>query len=817
MNFTLKKQILILLSLLFFGFIPPLGAETLINDDINENTTWTTRGNPYRINQSISVTNEDQPVTLTIEAGVEVIFKDLRGVADNRIDFRNNSALVIQGTESAPVLFTSEEGDKTITDVYGGLRFHESAKASESVINHAIFEQARQAVIIYTGVPTISNSTFRYCNNGVYMETTDTSQTPLNPVITNSKFLHNAEYGIFIDNANAQISSCRFENNGTWWDWNGKWVPYEGAAVSIRNSDPLFIGNTAPAYDMTAGHNQFIEIRNDFDISAAWEIPGTLDGGGIFPYYIKDSFSFENDTQPITLTIPAGVKVMFNDLRGVAHCRIDIRKNAALTIQGTEGNPVLFTNVEPDKTQTGAWSGIRFLSDSKSSESVISHAIFEQANEAIEIYNGSPTIQNTIFRYGNTGIWVETPDDYAGQSINPLISGCKFLHNSQFGIYFKRADGQVTACRFEENGSWRDWNGKWVPDQGGAIEIENANPVLLNNTAPAYNAVSGNNQFVLIAEDFNRNANWKIPGTLDDDGVFPYFIKRSFTVENEDQPVRLTIDPGVRMIFNDLRGVSYLRLILGSNAALTAEGTMEKPILFTGLEPDKTQKGVWTGINFTDESRPAASKISNVIIEQANEGIDITGGSLAVSSSLFQYCTRGITLYEGSNLQVSNSTFSNNLYGVWTEDPGTGVKINGCIIRENSDHGVYNDSTVCIDARNNFWGHPTGPLDDSDSHDCVYTAGYTYYNPDGQANKVTDHVIYDPWNRSETPCFCPDSDADGVPDAWDDCPGTQAGFYVNKKGCASQLQQFDISGDGKIGLQEIIHFLQVVAGEKVQK
>lgn len=33
------------------------------------------------------------------------------------------------------------------------------------------------------------------------------------------------------------------------------------------------------------------------------------------------------------------------------------------------------------------------------------------------------------------------------------------------------------------------------------------------------------------------------------------------------------------------------------------------------------------------------------------------------------------------------------------------------------------------------------------------------------------------------PCLAPDADGDGVPDAWDNCPGTKPGRAVNKHGC----------------------------------
>lgn len=71
---------------------------------------------------------------------------------------------------------------------------------------------------------------------------------------------------------------------------------------------------------------------------------------------------------------------------------------------------------------------------------------------------------------------------------------------------------------------------------------------------------------------------------------------------------------------------------------------------------------------------------------------------------------------------------------------------------------------------------------------------------------------------------CDDSDGDGVIDQWDTCPDTPKDSCVNKNGCPceglytqEQVNQMisnilcwgDTNGDGKIGLEEAIHALQV--------
>lgn len=65
------------------------------------------------------------------------------------------------------------------------------------------------------------------------------------------------------------------------------------------------------------------------------------------------------------------------------------------------------------------------------------------------------------------------------------------------------------------------------------------------------------------------------------------------------------------------------------------------------------------------------------------------------------------------------------------------------------------------------------------------------------------------------PCDCADTDEDGVADAWDRCSDTPLGMYVDRYGCpAPEVSDStcDINDDGKTGLEEAIHALQVAAG-----
>ena len=63
--------------------------------------------------------------------------------------------------------------------------------------------------------------------------------------------------------------------------------------------------------------------------------------------------------------------------------------------------------------------------------------------------------------------------------------------------------------------------------------------------------------------------------------------------------------------------------------------------------------------------------------------------------------------------------------------PGQSILCNN--IEDNVNYGVYNaDTSMLLDAENNWWGDVTGPY-------------HPTMNPNGQGDWVSDHVDYDPW------------------------------------------------------------------------
>lgn len=96
------------------------------------------------------------------------------------------------------------------------------------------------------------------------------------------------------------------------------------------------------------------------------------------------------------------------------------------------------------------------------------------------------------------------------------------------------------------------------------------------------------------------------------------------------------------------------------------------------------------------------------------------------------------------NLIEGNSITNNNRRGISFEadsrvasrdDGASNNRVVGNMIYGNGQYGVYaGDKSVDNDARGNYWGHNSGPEHVS--------------NPDGQGDKVSDHVLIDDWKHA---------------------------------------------------------------------
>lgn len=188
------------------------------------------------------------------------------------------------------------------------------------------------------------------------------------------------------------------------------------------------------------------------------------------------------------------------------------------------------------------------------------------------------------------------------------------------------------------------------------------------------------------------------------------------------------------------------------------------------------------------------------------DNLTITNVSISGNESGIFFGEPGKANLSPTNITIEDSNIENNT-STWATDPG----INRAITN-------YLDG-VEITAMGNWWGHLTGPVDNSDDR----TSGGNY-NPDtlnggsAQGGKVSDNVNYCSWLVAAYPSteklysgsccsYAPDADGDGS-NSCDDCDDNNANRCPTKSevcndgidnNCNGQVDEMCSSGSGGSG------------------
>lgn len=212
-----------------------------------------------------------------------------------------------------------------------------------------------------------------------------------------------------------------------------------------------------------------------------------------------------------------------------------------------------------------------------------------------------------------------------------------------------------------------------------------------------------NNRFVNNTyAQLTGDATLLVPLTLGaQSGMLGYEILGNITV-----PVGslLTIEPGVALHWSYDKGLIV-------NGSLLALGTASQPITLTSTAYDSP--GQWQGITFN-------------------------GGRGVLKHTTIRYAATGIAAMN-SQLSLRESTVnSNRLDGIRLSGNNTTFSINSSSIVGNgsASYGLRNETDQLVDARVNWWGHPSGPF-------------HPTSNPSGQGNRVSDNVLFEPWLDEE--------------------------------------------------------------------
>ncbi|MBF0227163.1 MAG: right-handed parallel beta-helix repeat-containing protein, partial [Desulfobacterales bacterium] len=210
----IKNKKIVLKSLIFvLLFFANCFGETQLTGIISQNTTWTLSGSPYIVSGSVTIQHNEigQIATLTIEPGVEVRFNQVA-----RLNIGGNSggsgALIAQGTQENPIIFTSNKPTPSKGD-WEGITFYNTSDDSSSIIEHCIIEYCRSyGIYINNASPTIRDSIIKNISNyGININAGS-------PIISGNEITNCTSYGIYVSNSSApqSISSNVFNENGNY-------------------------------------------------------------------------------------------------------------------------------------------------------------------------------------------------------------------------------------------------------------------------------------------------------------------------------------------------------------------------------------------------------------------------------------------------------------------------------------------------------------------------------------------------------------------------------------------------------------------------
>ena len=149
----------------------------------------------------------------------------------------------------------------------------------------------------------------------------------------------------------------------------------------------------------------------------------------------------------VTLTVLPGTTVRFAHYRGYREPerKLSLIVKGRIVANGTPAQPIYFTSDAPDP-QNGDWSMLRLLSPTGPSS--FNYCVFEFAQHGLNVWNGSPQISHSVFRWNNwEGIYFESFS-------KPSIVLCQILENGYNGLAAEQSNEiEMDGCEVWRNGT----------------------------------------------------------------------------------------------------------------------------------------------------------------------------------------------------------------------------------------------------------------------------------------------------------------------------------------------------------------------------
>jgi RHS repeat-associated protein len=161
--------------------------------------------------------------------------------------------------------------------------------------------------------------------------------------------------------------------------------------------------------------------------------------------------------------------------------------------------------------------------------------------------------------------------------------------------------------------------------------------------------------------------------------------------------------------------------------------------------------GGYGGVPMVGSLSSGLTLVGSTVAHSAHAGLHSWGAALTVTrSSFIDNAAAGLWVESGGSASVTESLIARNQYGVYLSGISAGgVRITSSWIEANRDYGAFNFLPPDADARNNWWGAPSGPK-------------HPIKNPGAEGNPVSDFVLFQPWLTTR-PANPPDDHAPAPP------------------------------------------------------
>ncbi|GIW91484.1 MAG: hypothetical protein KatS3mg109_1916 [Pirellulaceae bacterium] len=647
-------------------------------------------------------------VTLTVQATAILKFRALWS------SLNVDGTLNAQGASGNPVVFTSFKDDTYAGDTNNDGNASTPAKGDWEGL-----------YISNSGTATLNHVVVRYGGHDNYYENDANIRNYGSLTVTNSTITESSEHGIYSEGEGLAVSNTQILNSANY----GLASYAVGRIIAPVIQNNTFIGNAGwAAYLGFGGTNEALGGNTVIsgNTGSGNETDGILLGGRIsgnltlpaqvgFPYVVDDLHIPSGQT----LTLLPGVVFKFR----ASWSSLDV--DGTLNAQGASGNPVVFTSFKDDAyggdtnndgnastPAKGDWEGLYI---SNSGTATLNHVVVRYGghdnyyeNDA-NIHNyGSLTVTNsTITESSEHGIYSE------GEGL--AISNTQILNSANYGLVAYAA-GRIIAPviqnnTFIGNAGWAAYLGF-----GGTNEALGGNTVISGNTGSG-NETDG----ILLGGRISGNL------TLPAQVGFPYVVDDLHIPSGQT----LTLLPGVVFKFR----ASWSSLDV--DGTLNAQGASGNPVVFTSFKDDAY--GGDTN-NDGNASTPAKGDWEELYI--SNSGTATLNHVVVRYGGHDNYYENDANIRNYGSLTVTNSTITESSeHGIYSEGSATIYLSN---IYANNNYGIYNANTsVAINAENNWWGSDSGPAPYGSGNGINYETCWDSVN---QVNYICQYYVdADPW------------------------------------------------------------------------